>query len=105
MSRTIIEVARGEKTIDEIEKIILNTVSKNNYVNKIVNGENIWVKGDSVITLMLCFTYSFTDTTVILQGWSKDAILGESELKGFMGGLPNKIAKKMIEQQSNEILS
>ena len=105
MSRTIIEVTCGRKSIDEIEKIIINTVSKNKYVNKIVNGENIWVKGDSVITLMLCFTYSFTDTTVILQGWTKDAILGESELKGFMGGLPKKAAKKMMTQISNEISS
>lgn len=105
MARTIIEVSQNNKTIDEIEKIITSALLKNGYSNKILNGENVWLTGDGVITLMLCFTYSFTDSSVVLQGWTKDLILGESELKGFMGSLPKKKARKMMEQISSSILS
>lgn len=104
MSRTISEVALNNKSVEEVIEIIEKVLIENKYSNKIVKGENIWIKGDGVISIMLCFAYNFTESYVIIQGWANDMILGESELKGFFGGLPKKKAKSMMEQIERKIL-
>ncbi len=102
MARTIIEIALKcdiDSTLDVIEKILL----KYKYQNKIVKGENVWTKGDGVITVMQCFSYTFTENGLILQGWTRDALLGESALEGFMGMAIKKKMKSIMKEIEHSI--
>lgn len=97
MARTIIEIplkCEIDTTVDVMEKILL----KHKYQNKIVKDENVWTKGDGVITVMQCFSYTFTEKSVILQGWTRDALLGESSLEGFMGMAIKKKMKSIMKE-------
>jgi hypothetical protein len=103
MSRTSIEVAFNGKSVDDILKIFESEMIKNKYENQIIKGENVWAKGDGVLLLRQCFSVSFTESTVILQGWTGDALLGESELKGFMGSAVKKKMRAIMDSIVNKI--
>ena len=68
------------------------------YQNKIVKDENIWTKGDGIIAVMQCFSYTSTENSVILQGWTRDTLLGESALEGFMGMAIKKKMKSIMKE-------
>lgn len=64
------------------------------YKEKIVKGEQVWSKGDRVIVLIQNFGLFFSENEILLQGWTGDAILGESSLDGFMGWALKEKMKK-----------
>lgn len=102
MVRTTIEIKlkhNVDYTLDIMEKIF----SKHKYQNKIVRGEDVWTKGDGVIMVMECFGYTFTENSLILQGWTRDAILGESGLEGFMGMAVKKKMKNIMSEIEKSI--
>ena len=98
MSRTTIEVSLETNNINEVLHIIASKLEPAGYKQKIVDGENVWVKGDGVIIKMHCFGAVFTGKSVLIQGWMKDAITGESNLEGFVAMMPKKKMKGLIDE-------
>lgn len=105
MSRTIVEVSMKTSNIDEVLHIIKSKLEPKGYKQKIVDGEDVWTKGDGVITIMQCVGVVFTGKSVLIQGWMKDAITGESNLEGFVGMLPKKKLKSLINEIRTEVMS
>lgn len=97
MSRTIMEVPIKESSVDDVLHIIASILEPSGYKQKLLDGETIWAKGDGVMISMQCFGAVFTDHSVLLQGWMKDALLGESALEGWYGALVKKNMKKLLE--------
>lgn len=98
MSRTSVEVSLKTNSIDEILHIITSKLEPAGYKQKIVDGETVWVKGDGVIIKMHCIGAVFTGKSVLIQGWMKDALTGESNLDGFVSMLPKKKMKNLINE-------
>lgn len=97
MSRTTVEVSLRAGNVDGVLETIAGVLEPNKYRRNIVDGEEVWSKGDGVLTVMQCVSATFTGSSVVIQGWIKDAMTGESALEGFVAGLPKKKLKKQIE--------
>lgn len=104
MKRTTIEVPMKTNNVDEVLRIMEMILGPSGYKQKIVDGETVWAKGDGVMMKMQCFGASFTGTSVLLQGWLKDAVTGESALEGFVGALPKKKMKGLLSQIQSTIM-
>lgn len=98
MSRTTVEVSLKTNNIDGVLHIIASKLEHAGYKQKIVDGETVWVKGDGVIVSMQCVGAVFTGKSVLIQGWMKDAITGEANLEGFVGMMPKKKLKGLIDE-------
>ncbi|MBQ6569955.1 MAG: hypothetical protein IJL87_06840 [Clostridia bacterium] len=105
MSRTTIEIPMKTNNVDEVLNIIAMKMGSAGYKQKIVDGETVWAKGDGVILKMQCVGAVFTGKSVVIQGWMKDAVTGESSLDGFVAMLPKKKMKKQIDDICNQIIS
>ncbi len=104
MSRTTIEVEMKTKQVDDVLQVIASKVEPLGFKKKILDGETVWSKGDGVILQMQCFGAVFTDHSVLLQGWMKDALMGEKDLEGgFMARLPKKQMKRVLDDISSTI--
>lgn len=97
MSRTTFEISMNTKSVDEVLQIIKNILKPEGYNEKIVDGEKVWVKGDGVLMKMQCLTTVFTETSVFIQGWTKDAILGEMALGKIKLNFPRKNLEALID--------
>lgn len=105
MNRTIIEVPMKTNSVDEVLKIVAQKMEAVGYQQKIVDGETVWSKGDGVIMIMQCVGIAFTGKSVVIQGWVKDAIIGESALEGFVAMFPKKKLKNLINEICDAIIS
>lgn len=105
MSRTTIEIPMKTNNVDEVLHIVAMKMESAGYQQKIVDGETVWSKGDGVMMKMQCVGAVFTGKSVVIQGWMKDAITGESDLEGFVAMLPKKKLKKLIDEICNTITS
>ena len=103
MGRTTIEIPMKKNNVDEILRIIAMKMGSAGYQQKIVDGETVWAKGDGVMMKMQCVGAVFTGNSVMIQGWMKDAITGESNLEGFVAMLPKKKLKRLIDEICDEI--
>src|SRR5574344_84796 len=103
MSRTTVEIQMRTDNINAVYNIIANKLYLNGYKEGVIKGENVWSKGDGVVIKMQCFNINFIPGKVILQAWMKDALTGESSLKGFVAIVLKKNMKKLIESIENEI--
>ena len=101
--RTTIEISMNQKSVDEVIQIVETVMRANNFQKKLLEGEEVWMKGDGVIVLMQCFGLCFKENSVLLQGWVKDALMGESELKGFAGSLPKKKMRKIMDEIASRV--
>ena len=97
MSRTTIEVSMKTNNVDEVLHIITTKMESAGYQQKIVDGETVWAKGD-VMLQMQCVGAVFTGKSVVIQGWMRDVIMGESNLEGFYGRFPKKKLKNLIDE-------
>ena len=97
MSRTTFEIKKKTKSVDEVLQIIKTTLKSEGYNEKIVDGEIVWAKGDGVIIKMQCLSTVFTEKSVIIQGWTKDAILGEAALGKNKLTFPRKNLEALID--------
>lgn len=98
MGRTTVEF-KLNNDIDTTMDTIIRILSKYGYENKLVKGENVWVKENSVTPLSLrCFAFYFGETSVVLQGWMFDEIFGEQELKGFAGMVVKNKMKAIMKE-------
>jgi hypothetical protein len=103
MSRTTIEVSMKTNKVDEVLNIIESILEPYGYEKKIFDGENVWMKGDGIVTSMQCFGVVFTENAVLLQGWMKDVILGESALDGIWGARTKKQMKYQMDRIQTRI--
>lgn len=101
--RTTIEIPLNQKSIDDVIRIIDKVMIANQFQKKLLEGEEVWLKGDGVIVLLQCFGVCFKENSILLQGWVKDAIMGESELKGFVASLPKKKMRKIMDEIAGKI--
>ena len=62
---------------------------------KTIDGETVWGKGDGVVVKMQFISAAFTDYSVLLSGWTRDIVTGESDLEGFAAIIPKRKMKKM----------
>ncbi|MBQ8497700.1 MAG: hypothetical protein IJ489_09645 [Clostridia bacterium] len=88
------------KSIDEILQIFEAAMCENDYSKKLVKNEEIYCKGDGVLALMQCFSLVFRENAVVIEAWVNDAVLGESELKGFSGIFIKKKMRALAEKLS-----
>ena len=91
MSRTRYEVQIADAS--SALKAMENILSQKKFEKKLINSEPVYVKGDGLLSPMQCIGVSFGDKVIILEGWIKDPIMGESELKGFVSMAPKKSLK------------
>lgn len=105
MSRTTIEVSMKTSSIDEVLHIFATKLEPAGFNQKIVDGETVWAKGDGVMIAMQCVKVVFTEKSVLIQGWMKDAVIGESKLEGFIGMLPKKKLKGLMDEIGQAIIS
>lgn len=105
MSRTTIEIPMKTNNIDAVLHIVSTKMESAGYQQKIIDGETVWSKGDGVIGIMQCVGVVFAEKSLIIQGWMKDAVMGESDLEGFLAILPKKKLKKLIDAICNTIIS
>lgn len=101
--RTTVEIPLNGKSVDAVLQIIERKMSANNFQKKLLAGEEVWLKGDGVITLLQCFAVCFKENSILLQGWVKDAMTGEAELKGFVGSIPKKKMRNIIDEICMEV--
>lgn len=105
MSRTTIEVSMKTNKVDEVLHIIAAKLEPAGFKQKIVDGETVWAKGDGVMIAMQCVGVVFTEKSVLIQGWMRDAVLGESSLDGFVAIIPKKKLKGRIDEMREEVIS
>lgn len=104
MARTIQKIPMNQKSVEEIYQIISTILYRYGYQNKIVKGENVWAKGDGIVIKMCCFSFVFSDDSMFIQAWLHDALLGESDLEGFVAKLAKRKMYKIIEEIREEIV-
>lgn len=105
MARTTIEVPMQTHHVDTVLRIMEKALAPEGYTQKVIDGETVWVKGDGVFTLSQCFTAVFTENSVFIQSWTKDAILGESNLDSeFIGRIPKKKMKVLLNKIGSVII-
>ncbi|MCC8160612.1 MAG: hypothetical protein LIO53_04745 [Oscillospiraceae bacterium] len=97
MARTTIEIPIQDKNVDDMIAAIETVMGKYKFAAKVLNGENVWVKGDGVIAVMQCFGVGFTDNSLLMQGWLRDAIAGEKTLEGSIPLIKGKMRKILNE--------
>ena len=104
MARTTILVPI-QKAVDAqtILSTFSNVMSQYGYQEKLVKVEQCWTKGNGVFVLQQNFGIAIGPDKVVLQGWTGDALMGESSLDGFMGMAIKKKMKKILEEAQRVI--
>lgn len=104
MSRTIIEVPMKTHNVDLVLSIIDKIARSYGFNPKTIDGETVWGKGDGVVVKMQFISAAFTDHSVLLSGWTRDIVTGESDLEGFAAIIPKRKMKKMISDIQQTII-
>lgn len=104
MARTIATIQHGANidanaVMEEWSRIL----TREGYEQKLVKGEQCWSKGDGVLLQRQNFGIVFGENEIVLQAWMGDAILGESDLSGFIGKVPKKKMKKLLDEIDSAI--
>lgn len=98
--RTTTEVPMQTKDTAEVLRIYQMVLEPQGYMLQEIEGEKVWTKGNEKITGMQCVGAVFTGKSVLIQGWIRDTIVGESALSGVGGMVPKKAQKELIEKIS-----
>ena len=87
MSRTVIQLKCENPS--ESEKVIKKILSSYNYELKRNDDEEYYKCGAGFLTAPKFIKYTFNGNDLTLEGWVRAfAFGGESELKGFVAGVP-----------------
>ena len=93
MSRTVIQLKCENPS--ESEKVIKKILSSYNYELKRNDDEEYYKCGAGFLTAPKLIKYTFNGNDLTLEGWVRAfAFGGESELKGFVAGVPKGHAGK-----------
>lgn len=97
MARTtyIIKCQSAAAAMQTAEKILRE--EKFDYI--LENGQNVWKNGNAAWASMRYIRLIPVDnTTLHIEGWVKGTVGGEMNLDGIFGGLPKKMAAKVIQR-------
>ncbi len=98
MNRTTVEIPLRNKPVDQIMNYIYGKMASKGYQSVIKNGEQIWTRGDGVVTACENFSIAFTNNSVIIYAWIWDSLLGETKLEGWLASASKKKMKKLMEE-------
>lgn len=102
MSRTVINLKCENPA--KSEKIIKNILSSYNYELKENKGEEFYQCGVGFLVAPKFIKYTFNGNDLRLEGWVRAfAFGGESELKGFLGGVPKRSCRKTLDEIQNNL--
>lgn len=104
LKRTMIEVPMRTGNVDQVLRIMEMILQHEGYERKLVGGEIIWIKGDSAMRKTKCFSAAFTETSVLIQGWLRDAA-GETSLEGFINVFIKKKMKELLFHIQDSIIA
>lgn len=103
MSRTtyIVKCQDTAAAMQTAEKILRE--EKFDYI--LENGQNVWKNGNATWASMRYIRLIPVDTvTLHIEGWVKGSVGGEMNLDGIFGGLPKKMAAKVIKRIQDAII-
>lgn len=102
MSRTTIKV--NCKNPQQAEETIKSILASNDYNLKEKDGEEYYQNGVGALVAPKFIAYSFNGNELTLEGWVRNfAVGGESSLSGFVGAMPKKQCKKVMDNIINSI--
>ena len=102
MSRTIIQLKCENPS--QSEEVIKNILKSYNYELKQNDGEEFYQCGVGFLTAPKFIKYTFNGDILTLEGWVRAfAFGGESELKGFLAGVPKKSCRKTLDDIQNNL--
>lgn len=103
MSRTTIKIELKENYVDDVLNVIESKLTASKYQQKVIDGETVWTRCDTILSMRLCVKVAFDETAVFLQSWMKDPVFGEFDLDSSIVGIqPNRDKLKKI---LNEIVA
>lgn len=104
MPRTSVRiVSNGQIDTQAVLNAWRGVIERAGYQEKLVKGEPCWSKGDGVMMQLRNFAIAFGEGEVLLQAWTGDALLGESDLTGIVGMLPKKKMKALLSEAETAI--
>ena len=103
MKRTTVELPIRPDQIDAVLQTVAAKLTPLGFQEKLLDGEQVWSKGDGVVVVIQCLSVGFTGTSVILQAWIRDALTGESNLEGFVAALPKRKMKRVLDELCAQI--
>ena len=102
MSRTVIQLKCENPS--ESEKVIKKILSSYNYELKRNDDEEYYKCGAGFLTAPKFIKYTFNGNDLTLEGWVRAfAFGGESELKGFVAGVPKRSCRKTLDDIQNNL--
>lgn len=105
MSRTTIEIPMRSNNVDGVLRLAARRAESCGYKRKIVDSEEIWVKGDGGFLAMQCIAVIFTENSLLLQGWLRDPVMGEYNLSGIYGWIFKKKVKNLMAEIETAIIN
>lgn len=103
MNRTSVEVYMGTNNFDDVLRVVASKLEPEGYRKVLLDGEVAWVKGDGVIIKLQCIAVIFTGKSAVIQAWVRDALLGESNMDGYVAYFQKKRMKELIQKLSTAI--
>ena len=104
MSRTVIQLTCDNPK--DSETVIQNILRQYNYELKEKDGEEFYQCGVGALTAPKFIKYTFNGNQLTLEGWVRAfAFGGESELKGFMAGVPKRSCRKTLDDIQNNLIA
>lgn len=89
--RTTVRLPMQTNQINIVRKVIEKILEPEGYEQRTAGGKVIWVKEDASGMFSQRFQMSFGEKCLIVQGWTEDIFLGESNLDGArIGQEPQK---------------
>ena len=92
----------------ELKDRLESVLTANGYHPYVYNkAENVWKKGTGALTAMMYIKIEYDVGKVTIQGWSCAGLgsveLNELALSGFVGAIPKKMCRGVIEQMIRAI--
>ena len=95
MSRTVVKIKSND--IKKDNEIILEQLAREDYELKEKNGEQFYQNGVGLIVAPKFIKYYIEGDIITLEAWVRNfAFGGESSLDGFVGSLPKKQVKDLL---------
>lgn len=84
--RTTVKIPMQTNQVHTVRRIIEKVLEPEGYGQQTIDGEEVWVKGNESELVSQRFRTAFAEKSLIIQGWTEDAFLGEMNLDGASEG-------------------
>lgn len=102
MSRTVFSIKTNADP-NVVMQFLSIELPRIGYANKSTAYEPVWKRGDGVMIKAQCISVSFLPGEVVLSAWLYDAILGESNLEGFVGKPLKTKLRRVLDELAPKI--